>query len=94
MDLTEYIYPSLLILVPVLWIIGKMLKDNNRIHNKHIPLILGVISIILAAIQVLSGAELSGWRDHLAAIFSSIVQGILCAGLAVYGNQMVKQYKQ
>lgn len=89
MDYINYIRPELLILIPVLIVIGKILK-NSVLNNKYIPLILGVISIFLSCLWVLGNTS-----DNIPnAILTAIIQGILCAGAAVYGNQIFKQYKK
>lgn len=81
MDFMSYIAENALIVVPVLIIIGKLLKDLNKI-DKYIPLILLPIGIILAALSM------NGFNAD------SIIQGILVTGAAVYGNQLVKQLKK
>ena len=88
MDFNDFIIPELLVLIPALYIIGEIVKSSlGEAGNRHIPAILGMVGIILAVIW-----ELSVCRDNLAlAVFTAIVQGILCAGAAVYANQILKQ---
>lgn len=43
MDIQNYINPELLILIPALMIIGKVLKEFNRLPSKYIPLILAIL---------------------------------------------------
>lgn len=89
MNYTEYILPELLLVIPVLWVLGWLLKQAEFVDNKWIPLILGTAGIILAVCWIAGEAEHFG----LTALFTSVTQGILCAGFAVYGNQLVKQLK-
>ena len=90
MDFTNYIDQALLILVPVLYLIGMALKRYGKC-DRHIPLILGGAGIFLAVLWVLATHEISGYQDALMAAFTAIVQGVLCAGAAVYTNQIIKQ---
>ena len=84
--MTDYIRAELLILIPTLVVIGKIFSDADMVKNKYIPMLLGISGVVLSALYTISlyGLSLDG-------IFSGIVQGILCAGTAVYGNQIYKQ---
>lgn len=86
MDFSNYIMPELLVIVPVLWVVGWIIKQAEFIKNKWIPALLGVVGVLLAVCYVLGGQQFS-----VTALFTAITQGILCAGVAVYGNQIVKQ---
>lgn len=81
MDLLEYIVDKALILIPVLNILGMILKNMEKIPDKFIPLILLVFG-------VLGAVALSGLSAD------SVIQGVLVTGAAVYGNQIVKQLKK
>ncbi len=87
---TDYIKPELLILVPVLYIVGVFLKGSKKVDDRNIPLYLGVVGIVLAAVFVSTTVDgtLSGWIQGL---FASVTQGVLLAGMAVYSNQIIKQ---
>lgn len=91
MDVMNYIKPELLVLVPVLYLLGLMIKKTEYIKDKYIPIIICLVSIFLAILYVLATAELGGFRNIVIAIFTSITQGILCAGCAVFINQSYKQ---
>lgn len=84
--MTDYVRPEMLIMIPALVVIGKIFSDANMVKNKYIPMLLGISGIVLSVLYTISiyGLSLDG-------IFSGIVQGILCAGTAVYGNQIYKQ---
>ncbi len=81
MNLLEYIVDKALILIPVLNILGMILKNTEKIPDKFIPL-------ILLAFGVLGAIALSGFSAD------SAIQGVLVTGAAVYGNQIVKQLKK
>lgn len=74
----EYITENALILIPVLNIIGQVIKGIDKVADKYIPLILLFFGCIGAVAIMGFSAE-------------SIIQGILITGTAVYGNQVVKQ---
>lgn len=84
----EYIKPELLILIPVLNIVGKIIKQS-KINNKYIPLILGIIGIILSSTIIISESEFTVQN-----LVAGIIQGILIAGTSVYADQIVKQVKK
>lgn len=91
-SLTQFIRPELLVLVPVLYVIGTVLKSNIKFDNKYIPLMLGVMSIAMCVIETLSLAPISTFQEALSAVFTAITQGILCAAASVYAHQLVKQH--
>lgn len=78
--MVEYIVENALVLIPVLNVIGMIIKNTEKIPDKYIPLILLVFGI-LGTVAIL------GLSPH------SVVQGVLVTGAAVYGNQIVKQLK-
>lgn len=87
----EYIKPELLILAIVLYFLGIAIKNTEVIKDKYIPIILGIIGVLISAIYVIATIDISGYKEVLMAIFTSIVQGILVAGTSVYVNQLIKQ---
>ena len=78
MDILNYILDNALVLIPVLVIIGGILKNIEKIPDKWIPLIL--LPLGIAGALALGGLSVD-----------SVIQGILVTGAAVYGNQIVKQ---
>ncbi|MBN3352656.1 hypothetical protein CF087_18860 [Clostridium botulinum] len=78
MNLMDYIVEQALILIPVLYVLGIMLKQTNKIKDWTIPWILLVIGVIGAI-------SLMGLNPN------AIIQGILATGTAVYTNQLIKQ---
>lgn len=90
MDFSQYINPEFFGLVPVLYVVGLLIKKSN-IADKTIPWILGAVAIVLSVIYTMATSDISTARNILLAIFTAITQGILTAGAAVYFNQLVKQ---
>ena len=73
MNIQDYIRPELLILVPVCWGIGLMLK-STPLSNQWIPLILALCSILLSGLYVYASAT-----ETLAmGVFVGVTQGMLC----------------
>lgn len=92
---TQYIRPELMVAVVILYCIGMALKKSSYIKDNLIPIILGLISIAICAIYVLSISDKPGnYQEILALIFNVIVQGICCAAAAVYFNQIGKQVRK
>lgn len=78
MQITEYITQNALVLIPVLYIIGMIIKNTEKISDKYIPIILLVFGII-GAIAIMEFNV------------NAVIQGILVTGTTVYANQIVKQ---
>ena len=77
-DIIKYITEQAIILVPVLYILGMILKSVEWFHDKYIPLVLLPIGILFSI-----------WIMGFSA--DSFMQGILVTGAAVYVNQLIKQ---
>ena len=78
MDITNYLIDEALVLIPVLIILGQVVKGIEVIPNKYIPVILLFLGI-------------GGAIGLMGISTDSVIQGILVAGAAVYGNQIYKQ---
>ena len=81
MEILNYIMDNALILIPVLLVLGKIVKGIEKISDKWIPLIL--LPIGIAGSLALGGISAD-----------SVIQGVLVTGAAVYSNQVVKQLNQ
>ena len=81
MEILSYVMDNALVLIPVLVIIGQIIKNIQAIPDKWIPLIL--LPLGVAGALALGGLSVD-----------SAIQGILVTGAAVYGNQIVKQLKK
>lgn len=77
--LLNYIIGEALIMIPVLWIVGFIIKNTEIVNNKYIPVFLLVASIGFTPIL------LGGFTA------ANVVQAILVAGGSVFADQLVKQ---
>lgn len=80
--LMNYLVENCAIVVPVLWCIGAVLKRTPKVADWLIPYLLGAagIAFCLTIALTTGGSAVDG-----------IMQGVITAGVAVYGNQLVKQ---
>lgn len=92
MDIASYIEPELYIIVPVLYVLGMMIKKSS-INDKWIPLILGGMGIVLATAYKFTAYTTGDFTDILKILFAGITQGLLCASGSVYANNIIKQMK-
>lgn len=79
MDIISYIIEEGLIMIPVLYIIGEIIKFTGVLNNKWIPLTLLVFSILFTPLL------LGGFTPD------NIVQAVLVTGVTVLGDQLIKQ---
>lgn len=79
MDIISYIIEEGLIMIPVLYIIGEIIKFTGVLNNKWIPLTLLVISLLFTPLL------LGGFTPD------NIVQAVLVTGVTVLGDQLIKQ---
>ena len=89
MDFTSYIQPELLVLVPVLVVLAEALKYPFEKYRNYIPLILTGAGVLMATMYTIGH-----YGVGLIPIFTAITQGIICAGMAVYGYEIVKGLKK
>jgi len=79
--LNEYLIEEALIVIPVLLIFGKIIKGTPKVKDWLIPYLLLVIGV--------------GFTIALIGLSpDAILQGVLVAGGAVFGHQLVKQIKE
>ena len=76
--LNEYLIEDALIIVPVLFVIGRIIKETPKAKDWIIPYVLLVISILLSSFILGFSAD-------------AVMQGVLAAGIAVFSNELVKQ---
>lgn len=87
-DIASYINPELLVLVPVLYLMGAAIKRYGS-DDRVIPMVLGLMGMLLASLYGIATMEAG---DTVAmALFTGIIQGVLCAAAAVYTHQCYRQ---
>jgi len=79
MDILNYVVQEGLVMVPVLFIIGEIVKGTELLSNKWIPLVVLIISMGFTPLVL--GAYTA----------DNIVQAVLVAGVTVFGNELIKQ---
>lgn len=90
-QILTYVKPELIIVAIALYFVGIGLKKTELISDKFIPAILGIAGIVICGIYVIATTDIYTEQEIAMALFTAIVQGILVAGLSVYGNQLIKQ---
>ncbi len=83
----KFLDPAVAIIIPVLAVVGMMMKKSEKVADWKIPIWLGVVGVVLATGIIFST---KGFTVNNA--LSALIQGILCAGTTVYGHQLQKQY--
>lgn len=86
MDFANYVAPELFVLIPVLYGIGAIIKNTEKISDKYIPAILTGVGVLLSCLYVFGTDGVTAMS-----VFTSIVQGVLVTAAAVYTNQLIKQ---
>ena len=86
MDYTQYVKAELLILIPVLVVLGVILKKAEWLKDKYIPFVLTAVGLVMSCLWVFGTEGVSA-----ISIFTAIAQGVLCTGGAVLADQYIKQ---
>ena len=79
MDILNYVVQEGLVMIPVLFIIGEIVKSTELLSNKWIPL--GLLVVSIGFTPLLLGAYTA----------DNVVQAVLVSGVTVFGNELVKQ---
>ncbi|MBU6081529.1 holin [Allobacillus sp. SKP2-8] len=80
MAMLDFIMEEAYILIPVLIIIGRILKISTNLPTRFIPITLLGLSFLLTGVM-------------LGLSFESTIQSILIAGAAVFSHQLFKQMR-
>lgn len=78
MDLIKFIPEQLLILVAALYVVGIFLKNSPKVSDWSIPWVLLIVGIVGAI--GLEGVSVL-----------AVIEGVICVGVAVLTNQLIKQ---
>ena len=87
--ISQFIAPEFAILAAVLYCIGEIIKRTQVIPCRFIPLLLAVCGVLLAVLSLLASGVHG--ENVAAMLYDAIGQGILCAAMSVYLNQLIKQ---
>lgn len=94
MNYMDFIKPELVILVPVLYFVGVGVKRSPSVKDWLTPYILGGAGVMLSVLWVVATSTLGSYREVAMAVFVALTQGVLAAGLSVYGDQLAKQWRK
>jgi Na+-translocating ferredoxin:NAD+ oxidoreductase RnfD subunit len=78
MDILNYVIEEALILVPVLFVLGAIIKNTPKVKDWIIPYVLLVAGIALTV-------ALLGYSVE------AIIQGVLVTGATVFSHNLIKQ---
>lgn len=81
MEILKYVTEQALILIPVLYIIGYIIKNTELIKDKYIPVVLIALGVVFANLLIGRGID-------------ATIQGVLVAGATVLTDQVIKQNKK
>lgn len=88
-DIINFINPSFIIIVVTLYCLGLFLKLYPKFKAEWaIPYILFVIAIVLTCLYAVFYMHMGFSAET---IVYCIIQAILCAAVAVFGNELLKQ---
>ena len=89
MDIASFVDPANMILIVFVWCLGLFFKRAPWFDDEwKIPFILLVISIIFSVLKVSFTPDMV-LNGEL--IVMAIIQGVIIAALAVFGNETLKQ---
>ena len=91
MDITAYIQPELLILVPVLYLVGEGIK-RSKTPDDVIPLVNGLLGMMLACLYCF--ATMKPGDSVAMVLFTGVIQGILCAAAATWAYECQKNVRK
>lgn len=91
-EIADYLRPELLVLVPVLYCLGSILK-KSPVKDWLIPYILCIAGCGLS-FAYLAGQGIGTWENCLTLLFSAFTQGVLAAACSVYVKNLIKQAKE
>lgn len=89
-EIMAYIKPELLAVSVVLYLLGTAFEKTRWISARYLPFTLCGAGVVICGIWVLSTSQFSGIQSVLLAVFTSVIQGVLVAGLSIGGHQLLK----
>ena len=82
---SDYLKPELAMLIPVLYTAMQIFR---RLHltEKALTAVVTVLSLTLCALRVFSTCEVCAANQALAAVFTSVTQGLIVSGAVIFGD--------
>jgi len=78
MDMTTYISPELMVLVPVIYLIGMALK-RSTVRDNLIPALLGLAGVFLAGLWIFATTPIADGQSAANALFGALLwRGLQC----------------
>lgn len=90
-ELLKLILEEYIFLVPVLYLIGYIMKKSEKVKDTNIPWALTIIGVVLGVIVAVPTANFATWQTAMADITKGIFQGALVTGATVLANQIKVQ---
>jgi hypothetical protein len=91
MDSTQilsFVQPELIIIIVACYLLGQFIKAIPNVKNWLIPFILLAVAVILTILYL---AIVLGQGFTAKVVIVGFIQGLLCASVAVYSNEIIKQ---
>lgn len=93
-NLLKFIMEAYLPLIPVLLIIGYMMKKSDKVKDTSIPWTLCLVGVVFALLITVASADFSSWQSAISEITQGILQGVLATGGAVLCSQLIIQKRK
>lgn len=87
-QLMKLIQPELIVIIVVCYLLGMFIKSIPKVQNWLIPFILLAVAIVLTILYL---AVVMGQGFTAKVVILGFIQGLLCASVAVYSNEAIKQ---
>ena len=88
--LTDYVKGELLILIPVLYTLSAF-SYRFSISKKKTAALLLFTAVFLSSVYTFATTEVTDVQSALSIAFTSVVQGVLVAGIVVFGNSLINK---
>lgn len=80
--------PELIVVIVACYMLGLFLKNLPKVKDWIIPLVLLCFAIVIAILYI---AVVLGEGFTAKVFIVGFIQGLICASIAVYGNEVFKQ---
>jgi len=94
MNINDFIKVELMIVIPVLIYLGSVLRQSEYIENKHIPIALTIVSIVVCGLYLGATMNISNSKEIAMFLFSAITQGCVTGLASCGGYEAFKHLKK